>query len=255
MTRWLRVTLIGLSVAGNVLLLVLATCVAVPPGRAYLRRTFGRLSAGEFDPVHYRAQVAWLASCPTRTGGVVVAGDSQAMALLGDTALHYLAGDLNPQWTDLIATNRLRDRAVAGDTVTGLLQRLPDITRLQPDRLVLDIGINDLIEGRHPQEVLRNYGTLLARVREQLPRCRVTITLLPPVNESSRKWCSNSTIADLNRGLAALAAEQYAAIVDLAALVPKTPDGSLSPAVSDDGLHLKSDAMVIWRRALSALFD
>lgn len=255
MTRRLRVMLIGLSVAGNLLLVVLVACASSPAGRALLRRTFGPLPANEFDPVHYRAQVAWLASCPTRTGGVVVAGDSQAVALLGDTAMQYFAGDLNPVWTGLVTTDRLRHRAVAGDTVPGLLERLPDVIRLRPDNLVIEIGINDLLQDRRPQDVLRDYGSLLTRVRDDLPRCRVIVTLLPPVNQSSRKWCSNATIDEFNHGLAVLAAKQLVTAIDLDALVPKTPDGSLSPLVSDDGLHLKGDAMVAWRRALSAVLE
>ena len=250
MNRRLRTFLLTVSVSCNILFAALLVTVAIPEGRDFLRQRFHGSPSEAMETLRYRRQVEFFASCPTVTGGVVVAGDSQAAALMTDTAVHYFAGDLNAAWSALISANRLRDRAVYGDTVAGLLARLSDIVRLQPDRLVLHIGINDLLDQRRNEDVLRDYRAILSRLRSDLPNCHTIVTLLPPVNNSARRRCSNDTIVDFNRGLSALASEQQATVVDLYAVTPKMPDGSLAPTVTEDGIHMSGDGLVIWRRAL-----
>ncbi|MCD4695347.1 MAG: hypothetical protein K8S16_03815 [Bacteroidales bacterium] len=80
--------------------------------------------------------------------------------------------------TDLI------NRGMAGNTTEQVGYRLEEIIKAKPLKLFLMIGINDLFNGKSPDEVFEDIKQLVELFHKDSPQSRVYPQSLLPVNES-----------------------------------------------------------------------
>ncbi len=173
---------------------------------------------------------------PNAPGEVIVAGDS----LVAD-------GPWSEFYTDL------RSRGIGGDTTAGLLGRLDEITEGRPRKVVLLIGANDLADAVPIPVYLRNYRTILDRIRAESPATAIVVLGILPINldEFPKKLgYRNATVIEANLGLKALVAETPGVrFLDLADRLVDAR-GNLRRDLSTDGLHLNLDGYLALRQAL-----
>jgi lysophospholipase L1-like esterase len=74
------------------------------------------------------------------------------------------------------------NRGIGGDTTDTLLMRIEeDAMSLRPNTLILEIGGNDLIQGKCLSRIQNNIHSLIQKIRSKLPKTKIIIISVPPV--------------------------------------------------------------------------
>lgn len=150
------------------------------------------------------------------------------------------------------------NRGIGGDTTGGLLDRMKvSIFDLEPSKIVLMIGVNDIVGGRKNNEyVLNNYDRILKQISQNLPSAEVHCMSLLPICMDIQPYVPNYDIAALNNQIlqANTSIEELASNYgynyhNLNQLVSNEGD-SLKSQYTDDGLHLNSAGFEIWTNLL-----
>jgi lysophospholipase L1-like esterase len=134
-------------------------------------------------------------------GQIVFIGDSLTDGCALDT---YYAG------LDLAVYNR----GIGGDSTSGVLQRLKvSLFDINPSKVVLLIGVNDINGHVNKEKILGNYSKILQEISVNLPTTEVVCVSLLPVNESLKNLInvdivqSNRIIMELNPKIEELATQ------------------------------------------------
>ena len=121
-------------------------------------------------------QVDWrarLRKLPNTEAEIVFAGDS----LIAEGP-----------WSELYCP--IKNRGIGGETTSGLLDRLDEVTESQPRKIFLLVGTNCLAADIPVAQVVRNYRKILERVRRESPQTRVFVISVLPVNQRRHPWTS-----------------------------------------------------------------
>ena len=86
------------------------------------------------------------------------------------------------EWAELFNNRHIKNRGISGDRSGWLLERLDPIIEGHPKKLFLMIGINDLISGASPDEVLANIGRLIDRFQAESRWTKIYVQSILPVN-------------------------------------------------------------------------
>jgi lysophospholipase L1-like esterase len=186
--------------------------------------------AADDDISYAAARAEVLAGLPGR-GPLVMLGDS--ITEMG-------------HWDELLPGWPLVNRGIASDTTADVLARLDDVVALQPVRVVLLIGVNDVLRGVPAAETVANIKEILDR----LTAAGARVTLQSVLQVGLRLRGAHEKIAALNAQLRDLAAASGADFLDLNAAL--APDGVLPAQFTWDNLHLTSAGYRAWRDVLIA---
>jgi lysophospholipase L1-like esterase len=203
-----------------------------------LRRVFMRMDLLDISPERAGFQEnaeAYFRKLPNRPGEVIFAGDS------------LVASGPWPEFYSAIHT-----RGIGGETTSGLLKRLDEITEDRPRKVVLLIGANDLAAAVTPARVIANYRTILERIRAESPTTEAIVIGVLPVNRtiSDGLTYTNTEVQEVNRRLKGLVAEfPRARFEDVTDLLTDEV-GNLRPEYTYDGLHLKIEGYLALRERL-----
>ena len=183
--------------------------------------------------LHQPAQNVF-AQLPSAPGSVVFLGDSLTA---------------EGPWGELFGS--LLNRGVKGDTVDGVRRRLGEVLARNPARIVLMIGVNDLMQGRSDADVVAGVEGIAAEVAGWSPPARlVLLSILPIGTGGPDPVITDARLRALNRSLADVAARRGATFVDL---YPRfvSERGGLRAELTRDGVHLTPAGYVIWRDAVA----
>ncbi|PAD28696.1 GDSL-type esterase/lipase family protein [Paenibacillus sp. 7523-1] len=82
------------------------------------------------------------------------------------------------------------NRGIAGDMNQGLLQNLQDIVYdLEPSRVILLIGINDLLENK--VRIVNRIEAICKEIKKKLPDTEILVQSIYPVNNRSNHKASH----------------------------------------------------------------
>lgn len=136
----------------------------------------------------------------------------------------------------------------SGDTLAGMIERVPMLRALNPKKIFILAGINGLTDKNYRTSA-STYGKLLNSIKEALPDADIYIhSLLPLSLEKQKQICKNETIQAFNRLLSDLASERSITFIDLYALYEK--EGVLNPDLTVDGIHLHPHSYEPWASVL-----
>lgn len=200
-------------------------------GRLVIARRSPRHDA---DREYRRERAEMLASLDTRAPELVLLGDS-----LTDRG----------EWGELLGPGTV-NRGIAGDRVRDAAGRVAEIGKRAPKRVAVMVGVNDLIAGATVEQVMTDYRELLAALAREAPQAKIFVeSVLPvrPIRDGRR--VRPGAVRALNARLQALAAERGATFVDVAARFA-TPDGTLAPELTADGVHLAARGYQLWAETL-----
>lgn len=166
-------------------------------------------------------------------GGVVFVGDS----ITEGFNIHELLKCDKPMY----------NRGIGGDTTDGVLAKLKaEVFDLNPNKVFLLIGTNDLGHGKQPEEIVRNIEELCSRIKRTLPETELYVESIYPVNgnDSANEGPfpavgsrSNEDIQRINHAVRKLASSKHFFFIDLySKLIDE--EGQLDPAYTYDGIHL-----------------
>lgn len=196
---------------------------------------FGK-SIGRNDRPPVQASQSLTEDTPTANGRIV---------FLGDSITYYNI------WSVDFPEEEVYNEGIIGDTTGMVLDRLDETIALQPGTIFLMIGINDIHTGLPYEETLANVHQILARLRAECPQARIFVASVLPVSEAfeASKNIHNEDIANFNRQVSQIAPAFNAVYYDLWPII--APEGVLTSQYSNDGLHINSDAYVLWAQRIS----
>ena len=136
------------------------------------------------------------------------------------------------------------NRGIGGDSTTGVLRRLQaSLIDLQPSKIVLMIGINDINSGALTSTILSNYDSILAQIKKELPNTEVYCVSILPINTDLESYTlinvekSTERIQKINPEIEKLATKYGYTFIDM---FDEFADENhhLYRDLSGDGIHL-----------------
>jgi len=156
-------------------------------------------------------------------------------------------------WSKLLNLPHARNRGISGDITFGVLERLQEVIDRKPAKVFVLIGINDISRNIPDSLILRNYRTIIDRIRKGSKKTNIYFYTLLPVNASFEKFKNHygkdEHILYLNDEIRKLKAKNVT-VIDL---YPHFLDGDkkLNAALTKDGLHLISAGYDVWAKVLN----
>ncbi len=167
---------------------------------------------------------------------------------LGDSLTDYY------EWGEALSDHQVLNRGIAGDTTTGVINRIEEITNANPDRLYLMIGINDMIAGQSIDKIETNYKYILDTLKKNSPNTTVYVQSLLPINKKlTNHNVRNKDISKLNEQIKNLALLHDYHYIDLHPEFLKY--GQLNKNYTYDGLHLNGEGYKIWTRKVLTTYN
>ncbi|MEK7720508.1 MAG: GDSL-type esterase/lipase family protein [Bacteroidota bacterium] len=158
------------------------------------------------------------------------------------------------EWSELLGNPRAKNRGISGDTSEGVLFRLYQVTRAQPAKVFLLIGINDLAKNISPDSVYVNICKIVSTIRTKSPKTKVYVQSILPVNNTFKTFASHTTrtpqVKDLNERLRTICPRLGATYVDLFRELKNPNDDLLNPMYTNDGLHLLGEGYKAWVKVI-----
>jgi lysophospholipase L1-like esterase len=194
----------------------------------------------------------------------ILAQEAKVVAKSKPDRLTVLLGDSLSLWfpTELLPPNRSwLNQGISGESAAGLLKRLNLLDEVQPQTILIMVGVNDLIKGAADEQVLENHRNIIQNLKQKHPNSEIVMQSLLPhggdrltvENRDQVLQVSNERIYQLNQKLKALASQSEVQFLNLHSLFVDE-DGLLPEMLSTDGLHLNAEGYRIWRSALQ-VFD
>jgi len=155
-------------------------------------------------------------------------------------------------WSKLLNLPNARNRGISGDITFGVLERLDEVIAGKPAKVFVLIGINDVSRNVPDSIILRNYNSIISRIRKGSKRTKIYFYTLLPVNSSFGKFKNHygkdEHILWLNDKIRSLAARNVT-VIDL---YSEFLDGNnqLKANLTKDGLHLIAEGYELWAKIL-----
>ncbi|MDR0547973.1 MAG: GDSL-type esterase/lipase family protein [Deltaproteobacteria bacterium] len=157
------------------------------------------------------------------------------------------------RWDELDTTAKVINFGLSGDTALGLYFRLNRVALAKPSLIFLQIGINDLSQGREPEELVKAHRRIWETLAGNCPLAQLVVCSLAPVRESKFLWVAqyltNARVRETNDLLVAAAREARLNYVDLYEPLAD-PNRELYDRFTTDGVHLTPAAYEVWLKTL-----
>ncbi len=135
-----------------------------------------------------------------------------------------------------------------GFTVKKAKAELKRVVRVKPERVFIQLGLNDMLYGISSEKYVSDYQDLVHAIQDNLPDTKIYLQSIFPVSakvEIEKPLLSNKNIDEFNQVLSKMCDEQGTCFIDVSSLV-KDDNGRLNENYSSDGIHLKFKAYGLW---------
>lgn len=144
-------------------------------------------------------------------------------------------------WNDLFPGLAISNRGIGGDNTLGVLARLDEAVSMDPSKVFLFIGTNDLGSRAWPVNfVYDNYLRIIERFKQESPKTKLYVVSLP-INEdviTSERFKGKSVyLKQFNERLGDLAKEKDIVFIDFFNQI-LGKNGVLKAQYTTDGIHL-----------------
>ncbi|HFA51834.1 MAG TPA: G-D-S-L family lipolytic protein [Bacteroidetes bacterium] len=168
-----------------------------------------------------------------------------------DSSIVFLGNSITAygEWAEFFENINVVNRGIPGDHCDAVRERLDEIKKLNPKKLFLMIGVNDL--AFHPPEtVALKYEKLLQALLKKMPETNIYLQSVFPVNNIvSPVPVTNADILKLNKNIEKLAKKYSLTFLDTHSLLLDT-DGNLDAKYTLDGIHINGSAYMVWKNFL-----
>jgi lysophospholipase L1-like esterase len=185
---------------------------------------------------HYSERVNLFNSEAATKGGIIFLGNS--ITEFGD-------------WKTLLGDSNVINRGIAADNTFGVLDRLDDVIGRRPDKLFVEIGINDIAQNMPVPIIVNNILSIVAKVQAKSPGTKIYVNSVLPTNENARAeypevYGKNAQVNTVDGQLEQQAKGKSFTYIDLKAEL-RDKNGQLNPVYADpDGLHLNKAGYAVW---------
>jgi lysophospholipase L1-like esterase len=158
------------------------------------------------------------------------------------------------EWSELLQNQHAKNRGISGDTSEGVLFRLYQVTRAQPSKVFLLIGINDLAKNISPDTVYVNICRIVSVIKTKSPKTKVYVQSILPVNNTFPTFGSHTSrtpqVKEINEKLKNICPKLGATYVNLFDELKNPNDDLLNPMYTNDGLHLLGEGYKAWVKVI-----
>ena len=151
------------------------------------------------------------------------------------------------------------NRGIGGDTTQNVLNRLKvSLFDIQPSKIVLLIGVNDINSNVGKDKLLANYRSILNEIKTNLPQTEVFCMSILPMNKTLETYSTidvdknNQIVMEVNPKIEEIVNEFDYEFVNL---FPEFADANnyLIEDFSDDGIHLNHNGFVVWSNKIKPM--
>ena len=167
----------------------------------------------------------------------------------------FLGNSLTEMWDINYYFNdtTLLNAGITGDFSEGLIKRLNNIIRLKPEKIFIEIGINDMIEKISLDEICANYREIIKTVQVQSPQTKIYVQSNLPVIINRPSFLTNdkdvnNRVLQQNENLKKIAKEFNLTYIDVHTTFIKHTN--LNELFIPDGIHLTPTAYNLWKTIL-----
>lgn len=144
------------------------------------------------------------------------------------------------------------NRGIGGDNTSGVLNRLKvSVYDLNPSKVVLMIGTNDINGNVENEEIISNYEKIISNILNTLPEVELYCVSIIPQNEDLQEYSNiditktTKTIIEINKKIRTLTEAYEVTYIDLFSHLADE-NNYLIKDYSDDGIHLNPKGLAIW---------
>lgn len=161
------------------------------------------------------------------------------------------------EFHELFYNPKIKNRGINSDVISGVKERLYQITDGNPSKIFLLIGINDISHGKTADQIAAEYEGLVKDIREASPETTLYVQSIMPINNDFGRYKNlkgrESTVIEVNKKLRDIAVRNGAQYVDLWPVLADPATGKLRRQFTNDGLHLLGKGYKAWADAISDL--
>jgi lysophospholipase L1-like esterase len=161
--------------------------------------------------------------------------DTSSIILLGDS--HFMLYNQEEHFKN----PQILNRGIVGDNVNGVYHRLDQVLPYKPKKIILLVGINDIVDGFLPEETLKIYSIILHEISKKSPNTEIHVLSILPADRLvyHRHIHVKSIIPDFNSKLKKICEKNSVFYHDLYSSFEDPKSGLLRQKLSiGDGLHL-----------------
>jgi lysophospholipase L1-like esterase len=171
---------------------------------------------------------------PTNHTNIVMLGDSITYAV---------------NWNELF-DYPIINRGINGDTTSGFLQRVEQVTKLNPKKVFVMGGINDIFQGFQVKDIFENHKRIIQILKDK----NITPYIYSTLYTAKKDNGYNDKVKELNILLKKYCEDNKIVFIDLNKSLSK--DELLIKDYTHDGLHLNAKAYLIWKEEIKKyIFD
>ena len=166
---------------------------------------------------------------------------SESYIFLGDSLTE------GGNWNELLPGKTVLNFGVGGNTTLDILTRISQLDAYPDYDLYFMAGINDLGNGREPDEIIVTYGEIIDHLLRQCPDRKVFLLSLLPVSFeiSQHPSLSIANILKLNDLIHSLSLQLKLSFINLFNLF-SDKNGIMQEKYTYDGLHLNLEGYKCW---------
>lgn len=169
--------------------------------------------------------------------------DRNAVVFLGNSITHGF------DWAEFFGDIKYKNRGISGDITYGILERLHQVTQIQPAKVFLLIGINDISKSIPQDLIAANIRKIVQRIRVESPQTKVYVQSIFPTNNKFSKvakpYHKQEVVDYVNAASKQTCKELGAEYLDVASVLTDE-NGKLKEELTYDGLHLLYAGYVVW---------
>jgi len=174
--------------------------------------------------------------------------------------LVFIGDSITTRWPQEVLKQRFGkfrpvNLGVGGDWIQNVHWRIRHgaLDGAQPKVIVLLIETNNITAGFTPDEITQGIRLLLAAIHDKAPQSKILLEGILPRGPSIQE-ATNETIRLINSKLSTLADGKKVFYLDVGGRLVE-PDGSISPQIMPDKLHLAGPGYTRWLEALRPVLD
>ncbi len=171
---------------------------------------------------------------------------SAKLVFLGDSITQGWLERAKKTWQEHFSKYRPMVMGIGGDQTQNVLWRIEhgELDGIEPDDLVLLVGINNLDRGGFgAEETARGVEAVVSKITDKLPHTRILLMALLPTGRQAPDPLARK-IRETNHRLQTVAQARGLAFVDVSARFA-TADGSIQRGLMLDDLHPSSEGYEI----------
>lgn len=126
---------------------------------------------------------------------------------------------------------------IMGHKTKDILDDLEDrVYKYNPSKVILLVGINDLLYADHDDEISKNIGEIASNIHKKLPNCEIFIQSIYPMNKDWYVYASKEEITKVNDEIKKICKENKYKYLDLYSVLIDD-NYQFDKKYTDDGLH------------------